>query len=265
MIISLTTIPQRITYIKPVIDSLKKQTKKPSKILIWIPEEYIDKWGKTHTYNIPDFLTQESIVEIKRCKDYGPATKFLHAINTLPTDEEFIVVDDDTIYSEYMIENLTSFPEIDAPKAIKGVHFENGERKNRKIKLNVHRNAKRTLGLATIICGCDGYILKPKFFNNSIYNIQEKFKRCDDLWLSAFLEAHNIKRYVVPCMELSQNTYKFIIKELYNNRPERPPRWRDKPPHPHVRYTDHVYAINGGKYETQDIFTEIVETFRHEG
>ena len=96
-------------------------------------------------------------------------------------------------------------------------------------------------------------------------NIQEKFKRCDDLWLSAFLEAHNIKRYVVPCMELSQNTYKFIIKELYNNRPERPPRWRDKPPHPHVRYTDHVYAINGGKYETQDIFTEIVETFRHEG
>ena len=264
MIISLTTIPPRINYLEPVIGSLKRQTIKPSKILIWIPKEYTDKWGKIHTYTIPTFLKNDNLIEIIECEDYGPATKFLHAIKNLDKDEEFIVVDDDTIYSEYMIENLSYFPEIDAPKAIKGVYFEDGARKNKKIKLDHHSNATRTIGLAEIICGCDGYTLKPKFFNEKIFKIPEEYKKCDDIWLSGFLTAQKIKKYIVPCRLLSYEKYEEEIKQLWANRPTRPPRWRDKLPHPHVRYVDHVFAINGGKYEKEDTYKNIVEYLKNE-
>ena len=94
--------------------------------------------------------------------------------------------------------------------------------------------------------------------------IPEEYKKCDDIWLSGFLTAQKIKKYIVPCRLLSYEKYEEEIKQLWTNRPTRPPRWRDKLPHPHVRYVDHVFAINGGKYEKEDTYKNIVEYLKNE-
>jgi len=44
MIVSLTTIPDRIQHIKPVIESIRRQTKPASKILLWVPYTYKGKY-----------------------------------------------------------------------------------------------------------------------------------------------------------------------------------------------------------------------------
>ena len=77
MIISLTTIPQRIDNLKETLDSLINQTVKAEKIVLNLP-----KYCKLHKkeYQIPDFLQKmidTKLIEINICdRDYGPATKF---------------------------------------------------------------------------------------------------------------------------------------------------------------------------------------------
>ena len=67
----------------------------------------------------------DPVVEIKRCHDLGPATKYLYAIKELPVDQEFVVVDDDVIYSKFLVQDLVSNKTIDAPKTIRGLKFIN--------------------------------------------------------------------------------------------------------------------------------------------
>ena len=70
--VSTSTIPQRIKSLEKSINSLLNQSKKPDKIFINIPYKYrrFDETIKDH--EIPKF--DNSIVEIARCEDYGPAT-----------------------------------------------------------------------------------------------------------------------------------------------------------------------------------------------
>lgn len=239
MIISLTTIPSRINHIKPVIDSIKKQTKPVEKILLWIPQD--------QKYNIPTFLKRDKLVEIKRCEDIGPGTKFLHTIKLLSKDQEFIIIDDDTVYSEFLVENLTKFPDIDAPKAIKGTYFENNKRYTRRFIVKNDHPEFNTLSTASIICGCDGVLLKPKFFTDDIFKIKEKqyshLRNTDDMWMSSHFYTQKIKKYVVPATPISYADKLDVI-------------W-SKPPRPHIRFLDHIDAVQGGSYEKEEIYKEL--------
>ena len=216
MIVSLTTIPKRINHIHLVIQSLKRQTKPVTKILLWIPYTY----KGNDEYIIPDYLKNEKIVKIIRCEDLGPATKFLHTIKYLKSGEDFVVIDDDTIYSQYLIEDLTALPNLYGAKCVKGTAFEDWNGKSVKSRdpdyINRQRKSIRVIGennepdnlynikirKVPIICGCDGMLLNTSFFNKKFFNIQQQFFNCDDIWLSGFLTANNIDKYVVPCREI---------------------------------------------------------------
>tara|TARA_R100001129_G_scaffold4435_3_gene4055 strand:- start:8178 stop:8975 length:798 start_codon:yes stop_codon:yes gene_type:complete len=245
MIISLTTIPERIQHIKPVIESLISQTQPPEKILLWVPNDV--------EYEIPTFLNTD-IVEIKRCKDIGPATKFIYTINELKPNQEFIVVDDDTIYSEFLIESLAKFPEIDAPKCVKGIHYQTGKPVRRRLMTEVDGSLKTkflankfSIGLTDIMLGADGYILKPKYFDKNINNIPKEFRRYDDVWLGAYFDAYNIKKYVVPCRCLSYAQEKAnIANTLKTEKVEWVISLLNKIAKPHLRYIDDIHPIGGG-------------------
>ena len=191
MIVSLTTIPQRIQHIKLVIESIKRQTKPVSKILLWIPYTYKGKYE----YDIPQFLYEEDLVEIIRCEDVGPATKFLHTIKELESEEEFVVIDDDQIYSQYLIEDLTSVPFLTGAKSVKGTYWIDHDGKPSRRRDNTAPNKARkslrhiitkkedylnrfNFSTVPIICGCDGILLKPGFFTKDIYDIPKQFFKC---------------------------------------------------------------------------------------
>jgi hypothetical protein len=112
IIITLTTSPKRIKYIKPVIDSINNQTIKPNLIYINLPIIY-KRTNETFT-NIPDFLYANNII-INYVEDIGPITKILPTLKKQFNENTLIIsIDDDIYYGNNMIETIlyyhTLFP-----------------------------------------------------------------------------------------------------------------------------------------------------------
>lgn len=87
------------------------------KIIVNIPFEY-KKW-KNIDINIPDSILDDNSIIVNRCKDYGPATKLLGAIdylnnkNIMNDIKHIITIDDDIIYNDFLhIEKLIKNSEI---------------------------------------------------------------------------------------------------------------------------------------------------------
>ena len=102
--VSTSTIPQRIKSLDKSIKSLLNQSKKPDKIFINIPFKYRRFKETIKDDEIPKF--DNSIVEITRCEDYGPATKLLGSLDKLEKNSLVIVFDDDHVYENYMVEKI---------------------------------------------------------------------------------------------------------------------------------------------------------------
>jgi len=289
MIISLTTIPKRIEHIHLVIESLKRQTKPITKILLWIPYTYRGK----DEYVIPDYLKNEKIVDVIRCDDLGPATKFLHTIKYLKGGEDFVVIDDDTIYSQYLIEDLTALPNLYGAKCVKGTAFgewnqkavksrdpDYPDRQRKSIRVsavpNKFKNREKldnfdciNVRCVPIICGCDGILLNTSFFNKEIFKLKKQFDKCDDIWLSGFLAAKNIGKYAVPCRTINYTGTDF--KELFTtsntggtiiNFNSNKEHIKFKPQEiPHIRYISNINPLDGGKYETINNYKSAVNAF----
>lgn len=105
--VSLTTIPERVKNLNKSIESILKQTKRPDKIFINIPKEYKRFKEIINDNQIPKF--SDNIIEITRCKDYGPGTKLLGSLNKINKNSLIILLDDDHIYEDYMIEKFNYF------------------------------------------------------------------------------------------------------------------------------------------------------------
>jgi len=169
--VSLSAIPQRIKYINRSIDSILKQTKKPDKIFINIPNKYRRFEEVVEDSQIPKF--NDSRVEITRCEDCGPGTKLLGSLEKLEKNSLLILVDDDHIYEDYMIEKFYYFYS-KAP--------------NNAYSFYVH-----PLGNFGVGQGADGFAINTNhlngiknFYDKIVKNYKELFLY-DDLWISYFL------------------------------------------------------------------------------
>jgi hypothetical protein len=75
VIASFSTVPDRISNLKPTIRSLLKQTRPPDEIVLAIPEFSI---REQRSY---EYISQLPRVRVLHCReDWGPATKFIGAI-----------------------------------------------------------------------------------------------------------------------------------------------------------------------------------------
>ena len=169
--VSITTIPQRIKSLGKSINSLLNQSKKPDKVFINIPYKYRRFSETIKDHEIPKF--DNSIVEITRCEDYGPATKLLGSIDKLEKNSLIILFDDDHIYENYMIEKFS--------------HFYT-KSPNNAYSFYVHPLGKFGIGQ-----GADGFGINTNclngikdFYNKVVKDYKELFLY-DDLWISYFL------------------------------------------------------------------------------
>ena len=169
--ISLSTIPQRVKNINLSVDSLLKQTKKPDKIFINIPNKYKRFDEMVNDNQIPKF--SDSRVEVTRCEDCGPGTKLLGSLDKLNKNSLLILADDDHLYEDYMIEKFYYFYSR-AP--------------NNAYSFYVH-----PLGNFGVGQGADGFAINTNhldgikiFYDKIVKNYKELFLY-DDLWISYFL------------------------------------------------------------------------------
>ena len=169
--VSLSTIPQRVKNIKLSVDSLLKQTKKPDKIFINIPNKYKRFDEMVNDNQIPKF--SDSRVEVTRCEDCGPGTKLLGSLDKLNKDSLLILADDDHIYEDYMIEKFYYFYS--------------------KMPNNAYSFYVHPLGNFGVGQGADGFAINTNhldgikiFYDKIVKNYKELFLY-DDLWISYFL------------------------------------------------------------------------------
>lgn len=101
LIVSLTTIPDRIDSVWITIESLLRQTYKPNKIVLWLAKDEFDG------IKLPRQLQQQVKrgLSIKYCDNLKSYKKFYYTVKENP-HAYVITVDDDLIYSEKMIEGL---------------------------------------------------------------------------------------------------------------------------------------------------------------
>ena len=108
LVVSLSTLPGRISYLKDQLRFLYQQTRRSDAIYVVVP--YASLRGKG-TYEIPSDLYEEAdagrIVLLRTQIDWGPATKLVPTLS-VETDPRTIIitVDDDLDYPSTLIEHL---------------------------------------------------------------------------------------------------------------------------------------------------------------
>jgi len=104
VVVSLTTVPSRVSHINITLNSIQRQSYKPDDVYVCIP---FKSQSESLDYKIPANLNDE--FNIIRCQDYGPITKLVGVL-PLETDPDTVIitVDDDVVYPEGMIEKMIS-------------------------------------------------------------------------------------------------------------------------------------------------------------
>lgn len=196
VVISLTTTPIRINNIWPTINSLMLQSVKPKKIYLWIPKSYV-RFPEQTINELPDFIRNNPLIQTEFItKDFGPATKLLPYLETnTQKDQKIIVVDDDRIYPKHLIKTLLHYSNLEPNAAIGigGVAVLG--------KLHTQYNRTKKIAAIDILLGSQGYLIKPKFFTDEIFNyptnLPEAFYE-DDVWIGGHLIKNGIRRLIVP-------------------------------------------------------------------
>jgi hypothetical protein len=210
VIVSFTTVPQRIGNLQPTIQSLLRQTRPPDEILIAVPEFSI---REQRAYVVPKYLSRLPGVRILRCgRDWGPATKFIPAVREEMAagrdDTLIMVVDDDRVYPRDALESYLHYNEQlpDAALCFRGAPMPRSFdwREARMFYANELRHPRRV----AVITGCGSYFIQPQFFDESLWDYSGAPRGAfymDDIWISGWLSCRSIERYAVPASAMMRS------------------------------------------------------------
>ena len=209
VVISLSTIPERVKLLGPTLASLLDQSVDVDEIAINLP--YVSRKGKP--YKVPKWLKRLHNVKIYRVEvDEGPGTKLLPTLRRERADTRIIVVDDDNIYNSETIkvlikvhnwhlqkadqENLTS--EYKGPNKLVAVTNygvcldEDGDLPDVPERIKAAFYSDRQVDL---LQGFSGFLVTPSMFPPQALTITSCPKECvsvDDIWFSGWLTINGV-------------------------------------------------------------------------
>ena len=198
VIATLTTAPDRIQLIEPVLQSLTSgQSRPPDEIHLNIPHRFARTGAE---YIIPDFIKNYP-VKVFRCEDEGPGTKLIPTIRRTAANANvwFFVVDDDIRHLPEALKTLLGFAKKN-PQAAYG-YADN----------YLYRKWSPPDGSVDILCGFGGFLVHRSFFGTDFEDYLSKAlsnKSCrfhDDVYFSNYLALKNISRFRVATSEVSLN------------------------------------------------------------
>lgn len=207
IIVSLTTIPSRISYIQPVINGFMNQTLLPDEIHIQIPQYSKKEQVK---YDIPDFLNEYDNVKVQlHEEDFGSACKWLYPIKYLANSKDIllIIADDDCIHNpeciEIFMQESSKQPDVSfcfsggvlsrAPEKVMTFRVGDEPFKN---ALTIMEN-RAVNSQVDVVQGFGMFTLKPYWFETfdfSIFENTDLSNHSDDILISAMLEYLKIQR-----------------------------------------------------------------------
>ena len=210
VIVSLSTVPDRIGNLGPTIRSLLKQTRPPDEIVLAIPEFSV---RERRPYVVPKYISRLPRVRVLHCsEDWGPATKFIGPIqgelaagrdNTL-----IMVVDDDRLYPRDALETYLYYSERlpNAALCFRGAAMPSTlDWDDAKM---IHAKDLREPRPVAVITGCGSYLVRPRFFDQSLWDYTGAPPVAfyiDDIWISAWLSRRGVKRFVIPASAMMRS------------------------------------------------------------
>src|SRR5215472_10440845 len=210
IIVSLSTVPDRINNLRPTIWSLLKQTHPPDEIVLAIPEFSV---RERRPYVVPKHISQLPRVRVLHCsEDWGPATKFIGTIqDELAAGREntlIMVVDDDRLYPHDALDTYLYYSEQlpNAALCFRGAAMPSTlDWDDAKM---IYAKDLREPHPVAVITGCGSYFVRPRFFDQSLWDYSEAPSIAfyiDDIWISAWLSRRGVKRYVVPASAMMRS------------------------------------------------------------
>ena len=107
LVVSLTSIAERVPTLPLVVDSLLRQTLKPDKVVLWLNRTEVDGRPRLTPETLPVSLKRLSLrgLSIEWCENMGPYCKLIPALRRYPTSR-IVTVDDDILYPADWLEQL---------------------------------------------------------------------------------------------------------------------------------------------------------------
>jgi len=217
LVVTLSTIPSRISKIAPVLDSIKRQTRKPNRIYVCICT--FCEWEKS-AYEVPEWLLADDDVQITVSqRDCGPANKLLGMLHleTAP-QTRIVIVDDDWLYGKDLLERLEERFQCYPGCAVGS----SGARLPRKwsqiaVRIGPEVSTPPTPRHLTFVAeppedvavdilqfGFGSMVLR-EWFEDDIYELIQPKRPlffCDDVLFSGYLESRGIRRMCVSGISL---------------------------------------------------------------
>lgn len=216
VIVSLSTVPDRIGNLEPILLCLLNQTRPPDEIVIATPDFSV---REQKPYVVPKYLESMPRLNILRCgKDWGPATKFIPAIQAEReagrADTLIMVVDDDRTYPRDALETYIHYSRElpDAALCLRGAAMPSSLDWDH--ARMVHGKNLREPRPVAVITGCGSYLVQPRFFDESLWDYSRAPQVAfviDDIWISACLSRRDVKRYVVP----ASGTMRSVLRQQW--------------------------------------------------
>ena len=245
VVVSLTTTPKRLEgkTIRRVLASVMAQDPAPQALEVNIPYE-MKRLGTR--YSVPQWLI-DSPVEIHRCEDLGPATKYVSTLQRYAEkdpDQKVLVIDDDMIMPPGLVAAANASMDKHPDSAICGhgmvlknkgtsdvkfslTNFVTGQ-KTLLRRISQHRqdihNAEDVQNV-DIITGYQGYGVRPRFFETEklaeYADLPLEAFFVDDMVISARLAERNVPRIVSGSwkpftLESSVQAFLFVGEWLKN-------------------------------------------------
>ncbi|GKX33796.1 MAG: hypothetical protein MnENMB40S_14140 [Rhizobiaceae bacterium MnEN-MB40S] len=196
LIVSLTSFPPRMQTISSSIRSLKNQTKKPDRILLWLSADQFPEREKQLPTELLDFVDHQ--FEIRWvADDLAPHKKYFYVMQEFP-DALVITVDDDVEYDRRLVSTLYS-GHLDHPYAVIAGRS-NLIRFRRDGTLRAYDNwgyehqfLREVETFALLPTGIGGVLYPPGSIPTSAFNVGTIKSTClhaDDLWLKIMATAN---------------------------------------------------------------------------
>jgi hypothetical protein len=187
LVVSLTTSPTRISKIKPMLDSVMAQTYKPDRIILNLPKVF-GRTGDTFALPLPDFITNNPLIQVNFCDDLGPSTKIISSIPLVSNPNTYIIsVDDDIYYPPYLFSLYMKYSRRFPNCIITGTTF-------------IENGGPQTPGkVVDFLEGFSGVLYRRDYFSQELLSdfykhINEKSCRLgDDFYLSNLFKKWNRK------------------------------------------------------------------------
>jgi glycosyltransferase involved in cell wall biosynthesis len=218
VIVTLSTIPPRFSYLGAALDSLLAQTAPIDEIQLYIPRSY--RRFPDYDGSLPH--VPKGVRIIRSEEDLGPASKVVFAVEALRgSDTRIIYCDDDRIYEpdrfariiaehdqrpECAIAPLSlEFHDMELPAPALRQPRAKRYRKDATYRVKRLRQLAANLlpgpkqpkpfvprfgksGYAAIAEGCGAVLIKPDFLGSDVMNVPPVLWSVDDIWLSGQME-----------------------------------------------------------------------------